>query len=291
MVAEPFSLSVLDHPGLRLTAAELIARRPATDPTRHRPASRRAGAVPARVAGQGMDLREIRAFSEGDDLRRIDPGATARTGQLHIRSFHEDRDDTTLLIADFRHAMLWGTGTALRSVRGARWLARIGWQAVTRGGSVALMVVGDDGPSLVHAGLGVMQMQTVAMAMAHAHDTALTQGRRHGVPDRIAAPALAPALAQARRLVPPGGQIHLATGPEGLAGADAALSQLARGRRLHLHLILDPTETDPPAKEVSVSRDRVTRHGRLAAYDPLPLLAHLRGLGVDPLTVLPDDTD
>lgn len=283
MVAAARNVSALDHPGLRLTAAELIARRPAPHASRHRPASRRAGAVPARVAGQGMDLREIRAFSEGDDLRRIDPGATARTGQLHIRSFHEDRDDTTLLIADFRHAMLWGTGTALRSVRGARWLAQIGWQAVARGGSVALMVVGDDGAALVHAGLGAMQMQAVAMAMAHGHDAALIR-KPHPT-------GLGPALAQARRMVPPGGQIHLATGPDGLTDADAALSQLARGRRLHLHLILDPVETLPPAMAVSVSHGQTTRHGRLTAYDPLPLLAHLRGLGADPATVLPDDTD
>lgn len=273
----------LNHPGLRLTAAALIARRPAPHASRHRPASRRAGAVPARVAGQGMDLREIRAFSEGDDMRRIDPGATARTGQLHVRSFHEDRDDTTLLIADFRHAMLWGTGSALRSVRGARWLAQIGWQAVTRGGSVALMALGDDGPALVNPGLGAIQMQTLAMAMAHGHDAALTR-KPHPC-------TLGPALAQARKMVPPGGQVHLATSPDGLSGADAALSQLARGRRLRIHLILDPAETAPPAVALSVSDGHATRHGRLTAYDPLPLLTHLRGLGADPVTVSPDDTD
>lgn len=274
--------AALAHPGLRLTAAELIALRPPGGADRHRPASRRPGAIPARVAGQGMDLREIRAFADGDDMRRIDPGATARTGQLHVRSFHEDRDDVTLLIADFRHAMLWGTGAALRSVRGARWLARIGWQAVARGASIALMAVGDDGPILLNAGTGAAQMQALATLMAQAHDAALNR-RAHRTD-------LAPALAQALRMVPPGGQVHLATGPDGLAGTDAALSQLARRRQMRIHLILDPAETAPPTAALSVSDGHATRHGRLSVFDPVPLTAHLHGLGVETETVMPDDT-
>lgn len=275
--------AALNHPGLRLTATELIALRPPAHSGRHRPASRRPGAIAAKVAGQGMDLREIRAFAEGDDLRRVDPGATARTGHLHVRSFHEDRDDTALLIADFRHPMLWGTGSALRSVRIARGLAQIGWQAIARGASVAAMAVGDDAPAVLAAGTGAQQMQAWAALMALAHDAALT--RRRGQH----APSLAPALAQARRMVPPGGQVHLATGPDGLEGADVALSQLARGRRVQVHLVLDPAEAAPPRPPLTVSDGHVTRHGHLCAYDPLSLMAHLRGLGVDCVLVLPDD--
>ncbi len=280
--------AALDQPGLRLTAAELIALRPAPHSSRQRPASRRPGAIPARVAGQGMDLREIRAFAEGDDLRRIDPAATARTGQLHVRSFHEDRDDTTLLIADFRHAMLWGTGAALRSVRGARWLAQIGWQAVARGGSVAVLAAGDEGPNQLGAGLGAAQMQSVAALLARAHDSALLRASGHPRPAASAEPDLGPVLAQALRLTPPGGQIHLATGPDGLVGADPVLARLAKGRALAVHLILDPAETAPPTAAVTLRQGGRTRHGRLSAYDPLPLLSRLRALGVSAFPVQPD---
>lgn len=113
--------AALSGPGIRLEAADLMALRDeAVAPNRVRPATRKPGAVAAKPPGAGMDLREIRVFSEGDDARRIDASATARTGTPHIRSFHEDRDDSLLLIADFRPAMLWGTGDALRSVRAAR---------------------------------------------------------------------------------------------------------------------------------------------------------------------------
>lgn len=273
--------AALDRPGLRLTVAELMALRPPARMQRQRPASRRPGAIPARVAGQGMDLREIRAFTEGDDLRRIDPAATARTGQLHVRSFHEDRDDSTLLIADFRHAMLWGTGAALRSVRAARHLAMLGWRAVGRGGSVGLLVVGDDAPLALNAASGVAQMQAIAVAMARGHDAALL--RRGG-----AAGTLVPALAQAVRMIGPGGRVHLATGPDGL-DADAALTRLAQGRRLEVHVLLDPAETAPPATALAVSDGTHSRHGRLSAFDPQPLLTHLRSLGAHPDLVSGDD--
>lgn len=269
--------AALDHPGLRLTAAELISLRPPWRAGRLRPASRRPGAIPARTAGQGMDLREIRAFSDGDDVRRIDPAATARTGQLHVRSFHEDRDDTTLLIADFRHAMLWGTGDALRSVRAARHLARLGWDAVARGGSVALIVAGDDGPATLQPNMGAAQMHAVATMLAARHDAALLRRGR-------SAP-LGPVIALAQRLAPPGSRVHLATGPDGLEGTDAALARLARGRSVAVHLILDPAESAPSRQVLSVIAGAAARHGQLAIHDPAPQLAALRGLGIEPHAV------
>ena len=287
---QPFTarFPALDHPGLRLTAAELVALRPAPRPSRHRPASRRPGAIAARVVGQGMDLREIRAFAEGDDLRRIDPAATARTGQLHVRSFHEDRDDTTLLVADFRPAMLWGTAGSLRSVRAGRLLARLGWEAVARGGSVALLAAAGEAPRALAAGMGATQMQALALVMAQAHDAALARqsgaARAGGHP-----PDFAAVLAQAQRMVPPGGQVHVATGPDGLDHGDGALSRLAKGRAVTVHLLLDRAETTPPPQALAVSDGRHARFGRLAAYDPAPLLRHLRSLGAEAVTVEADD--
>ncbi|WP_374250880.1 DUF58 domain-containing protein, partial [Xanthobacter sp.] len=148
--------AALDAPGIRLVAAELLALRDTRLPrTRHRPVTRRPGAVQGRPPGSGMDLREIRAFAEGDDFRRIDPAATARTGAPHIRSFHEERDDTVLLIADFRPAMLWGTGDSLRSVHAARVLARRGWQAVARRAVLAAISLDASGVAVAAAGAGV----------------------------------------------------------------------------------------------------------------------------------------
>ena len=272
----------LDAPGIRFDAAELLALRgEAPGRTRHRPASRRPGMLAARPAGSGMDLREIRAFAEGDDARRIDPSATARTGMPHIRSFHEDRDDTLLLIADFRPAMLWGTGATLRSVRAARLLAGRGWQAQAGGASLAAISVSAVGVVTVPAGRGVLQMSRISHVLAHQHDRALEAGSD--------IPSLAETLIRARRLAPPGGEILIATGAEGIAPADEpALARLARRRRVRLVLPLDPIDTNPPVSALPIHAGSLSRFARLAPFASASLSQRMRALNVD-LEVIAND--
>lgn len=275
--------ATLDQPGLRLRATELLALRPdALALARHRPATRRPGALPATPPGGGMDLRELRAYVEGDDPRRIDPSATARTGIPHIRSFHEDRDDTTLLIADFRTQMLWGTGEALRSVRAARHLARIGWDAVLRGGNVTAMVLTDAGPASLAAGQGDRQMTAIARMLADQHDLILRRQPAGGIAD------LAVLAGLAVRLVPPGSRVHLATSPQGITPEDApALARLARRRRLGIALIVDPTEVQPPPQDLAVTDGVAFRMGRLSPLDISAAIARLRGIGATVEKVVP----
>ncbi|MFK8253345.1 DUF58 domain-containing protein [Ancylobacter terrae] len=274
--------AALDAPGIRLGVSELLALREGLPRLgRARPATRRPGAVPARPPGAGMDLREIRAFAEGDDARRIDPAATARTGAPHIRLFHEDRDDTLLLLADFRPAMLWGTGAALRSVRAARLLAHRGWEASARGASVAAISVGAGGVASVPPGGGAAQMVRISHMLADGHDRALAAGGE--------APSLVEALIRAQRLAPPGGAVVIATGPEGLAGEDEpALARLARRRRLTVLLPLDPVETAPPAAPLPVRDGARARLARLRPFDRAALAQRLRAMNVA-LEVVADD--
>ncbi|WP_428028874.1 DUF58 domain-containing protein [Ancylobacter sp.] len=274
--------TALDVPGIRLQAGELLALRgDAPRAGRAPPASRRPGAVPAKPAGAGMDLREIRAFAEGDDTRRIDPAATARTGTPHIRSFHEDRDETLLLIADFRPPMLWGTGATLRSVRAARRLALLGWRAVAQGTSLAAIGVGAGGVTAIPFGGGVRQMIRVSHMLASRHDHALESGG--------GALPLVEALIRAARLAPPGADVMIATGTDGIAREDEpALARLARRRRVRVLLALDPSETTPPSSPLPIHAGALTRFARLRPFDRAALSQRLRALNVG-LEVLGDD--
>jgi len=295
--------ATLDQPGIRLSAHELLALRDTPHPPPgHRPATRRPGVVPARLPGSGMDLREIRAYSDGDDLRRLDPAATVRTGTPHVRSFHEDRDDTVLLVADFRPAMLWGTGAALRSVRAARLLARHGWVAVARGASVAALAITSAGVSALPARTGVRQLGALAQMLAHEHDKALdlAAGGPLPSPNPLSAPpaslplslpvSFSLALTRAVGLAPSGARVWLATEPEGIAREDEApLRRLARRRRVGLLCPLDPVEVDPPSRALPVACGSARRFARLKPFDPAPLTARMRALSVS-VEVVADDT-
>ncbi|GAB4520344.1 MAG: DUF58 domain-containing protein [Roseibium sp.] len=291
--------AALDHPGLRLSAQDLLALRDTPHPPPgHRPATRRPGVVPARLPGSGMDLREIRAYSDGDDTRRLDPAATARTGTPHVRSFHEDRDDTVLLVADFRPAMLWGTGMSLRSVRAARLLARHGWVAVARGASVAALAITSSGVAALPARTGVRQLGAIAQMLAHEHDKALQLAADGPLPSpsppsSSATPlpvSLSLALTRAVRLAPSGARVWLATEPEGIAREDEApLRRLARRRQVGVLCPLDPAEVSPPQRALPLSFGLARRFARLRAFDPAQLTARMRALGVT-VELVADDT-
>lgn len=267
-------------PGIRLDAQDLLALRDeAYGAARHRPATRRAGVAPSRLPGSGMDLREIRAYVPGDDPRRMDPSATARTGRPHVRALHEDRDDITLLIADFRPAMLWGTGPQLRSVAAARHLAHAGWQAVARQGAVGLVAMGAGQVLSIPPGAGDAQMAAICTMMADRHRAALDDPG----PDL----PLTEALALAARLAPPGARILLATVPDGCAGADALLTRLARGRRLEIALMLDPLDVSPPARAMPVALEGRPLVARLAPVDLGDHITRLAAMGATALKVAP----
>lgn len=268
-----------DAPGIALSLAALIDQR-AGAAAGPRPVARRAGVLPARRPGSGMDLREIRAWVPGDDPRRLDPSATARTGIPHVRALNEDREDVTLLIADLRRPMLWGTGAALRSVRGALHLAALGWQAVARQGAVGMILAEDGGARLTPPATGEASMRGLCALMADRHAAALAAPASD-------APPLTEAVSLALRAAPSGAHVILATAPGGWSGAEALLARLARGRRLEVALILDPLEVTPPPRPLPVRRDGVVRVLRLEPADLGAVTDGLAALGAVARQVAP----
>jgi uncharacterized protein (DUF58 family) len=54
----------------------------------------------SRRRGEGIELAELRPYSEGDDLRRINWAATARTGDLVVNELHPERNTAVVLVLD-----------------------------------------------------------------------------------------------------------------------------------------------------------------------------------------------
>ncbi|AWX94417.1 DUF58 domain-containing protein [Paracoccus mutanolyticus] len=245
--------------------ASALAERPGTTATRRR--------------GQGHEIREIRPFAEGDEPRHIDAAATARSGSLQVRSFHEDRERNLLLIADFRRPMLWGTAGRLRSVAAAEVLALMGWQASLHGGAVGVVALTDDGPDGQPPRPRHRGMAMVTACLARAHAAALAAAER--------AAALAGGAGQAARCrsgprrssALPARRSCVATVMDDPGeGFDAALAILAARGPLQLILVEDPFEVAPPARALphalpegaafarfaGLPADRAARAARLA---------------------------
>jgi uncharacterized protein (DUF58 family) len=116
-------------------------------------ARRSAGALPGdrRSAGlgTGTELAQLRPYEIGDDVRQIDPAATARTGEPHVRLQVPERTLTTWIALDVSPSMAFGTADRLKSdvaEGAASVLARL---AIRRAGRVALVRFGAGEPELM----------------------------------------------------------------------------------------------------------------------------------------------
>jgi len=101
------------------------------------PGERRAPGV-----GSGTELAQLRPYEPGDDPRRIDPAASARTGIPHVRQHVPERALTTWIVLDLSASMAFGTGLRLKSDVAEGAASTVAQLAVRRGGRVAVVTAG-----------------------------------------------------------------------------------------------------------------------------------------------------
>lgn len=59
--------------------------------------------------GKSLELAEVSPYAPGDEAERMDWPATARTGELHVRRFREERELTLWLLLDGSPSMRFGS--------------------------------------------------------------------------------------------------------------------------------------------------------------------------------------
>lgn len=232
----------LKVPGIAVEAGGLmglrhLARRGAGATNRAR--SGLPGGIVTRRRGRGSEPDDVRLWAEGDDVRHIDRNATARTGTLHVRTHHEERDRAVVLLADFRPSMLVGTRRAFRSVAAAEALVLLGWRIAGDGGRVGLCAVAPE-PVLLPPRAGGRGMAALCQGLAQAHDSALAAAPQ-------ADPPLGPALERARALLPAGGHLVLASALDVPGdGFSEVLAALAERISVSVILVSDAFERAAP---------------------------------------------
>ncbi|SFD63213.1 DUF58 domain-containing protein [Roseivivax sediminis] len=258
------SAAALDAPGVALRAEALIAlRRLALRPGGTVPLSALPGGFVTKRRGHGQEVADVRVYVPGDDVRHLDRGATARSGRLHVRRFQEERDRVTLLVADMRPAMLWGTRRAFRSVAAAEALTLIGWRVVEEGGRVGLLALSAGDPVAVPARGRTRGMLEVIGGLVRAHEAALALALAGAQDD----PPLVAGLSRLERIAPRGAEVVIASGfdsgGEGLADRLAALSRYRVPRLLSVG---DGATRDLPRGSYPIRLPDGTRHrARIAA--------------------------
>ncbi|MCB9506293.1 MAG: DUF58 domain-containing protein [Myxococcales bacterium] len=100
-----------------------------------------AGAYHSVFKGRGMDFDEVHPYHAGDDVRFIDWNVSARTGDLHVKRFVEERELTVLIVVDVSSSMTFGTGPETKRLVAAQLAAVLAVLAIKNNDRVGLLLV------------------------------------------------------------------------------------------------------------------------------------------------------
>jgi len=93
--------------------------------------------------GSGVEFSEVRAYTPGDDVRRIDWNVTARTGEAFIKTYAEERELTIHLVIDQSRSMDFGSREWTKREVAAQFAALITFVALRHQDRVGLSLFGE----------------------------------------------------------------------------------------------------------------------------------------------------
>jgi uncharacterized protein (DUF58 family) len=130
--------------GPGLTARDLIQRvRRIELATRRAVEDTLSGQYHSVFKGRGMAFSEVRAYAPGDEVRAIDWNVSARTGQLHVKRFVEERELTVVILCDLSASADFGSRQRTKAEVAAEIAALIAFSAVANGDRVGLVLFTD----------------------------------------------------------------------------------------------------------------------------------------------------
>lgn len=216
------------------------------------------GAYRAIFHGRGLEFDEVRDYQWGDDYRSVDWRVTARTGQMHTKLFHEERERTLYLLIDAGPTMAFGSRVQFKSVLAARIAALFTWLAVECGDRVGALVFGNERRVHIHppgsGQAGILKMFRLLSDL----DPSGT-GRSATLGD---------GLSHLRHLARPGSLVLLVGDMLGMdLAARQNLAHLARHCDLAGIRVFDPLERELPPAGLYPVTDGVNQ-SILDAHDP-----------------------
>lgn len=200
-------------------------------------AHRQLGDARSAYRGQGLDFEESRAYQPGDDIRHMNWRLSARSGELQMKVFREERRPGVFILLDRRAAMRFGTRRRLKATQAARAAAIAAFAASRRNASVAGVVL-QENPRWLEAAMGeaaAFELIRQAAAPCPPLDPATPE------------PGLGETLRQVQEQLIPGSTVYLISDFIDLSERHRpALLQLAAGNEVHAILVHDPAERHLP---------------------------------------------
>lgn len=247
---------------LRLRIAARL-HKPATN--RFDTAHQRMGDARSIHRGYGLDYEESRPYQAGDDPRYMNWALTARSGELYMKVYREERRPGVFILVDRRASMRFGTRVRLKVAQAARVATCIGFAALQRHATVGGVIL--DSATQAPQWIKANGDEHDAFALIHAASAACPPNNNMQTSSNNE-PRFTDVLNMLQALITPGTQVYLISD-------FSDLGEQHRGQLLHL-------ATENPLHAIHIS-DPAEQH--------LPKLgmAHFRALNADSDMLL--DTD
>jgi uncharacterized protein (DUF58 family) len=94
--------------------------------------------------GKGMSFKEVREYTQGDDIRFIDWNVSARMGHPYSKLFEEERELTVMLLIDISASSLFGTNHGTKKDLITEIAAVLAFSAVSNGDKVGVIFYSDE---------------------------------------------------------------------------------------------------------------------------------------------------
>lgn len=196
----------------------------------------------SRLRGRGMNFDQVRAYQSGDDSRSIDWRVTARTGEVHTKVFHEERERPTFIIAEQSLHLFFASTGCFKSVLAAQVASIFAWASLQHNDRVGGLVFDDNSVTHTPAHRNQHSVLHFIQALANAN-----QRLQHPITQELSNP-LIEALQQAHRLTRTGSLIILICNERHLNDESSQLlRRLATQAELILLPISDPLEHALPS--------------------------------------------
>ena len=102
-----------------------------------------AGEYHSAFKGQGLEFDEVRLYQFGDDIRSIDWNVTAKTGDVYIKQFREEREQTMFVLFDVSGSEDFGHGDANKLLIGTEIAAILSFSAMKNNDKIGLLTFSD----------------------------------------------------------------------------------------------------------------------------------------------------
>jgi len=145
----------------RIRAIEIKARRLVNDLF--------LGEYHAVFRGRGLEFDELRPYIPGDDVRSIDWKALARSGELMIRRYREDRDLTVLFVVDVSASQVAGARAQSKADLAAEICAVLALAAIRNKDRVGLLLFASKPERYVRPSGGATHVLRVVREVLWAH--------------------------------------------------------------------------------------------------------------------------